>query len=66
VLTAVLAAAMTVWVVDFAAGLLLSDHETAEGLNAVLLTIIGGVFALQAKRNGSGGSGKNGAGGGDS
>jgi len=41
-----------VWATNFLAGLFIDDYESSEAINAIFMGIVGGLFALGARKSG--------------
>jgi hypothetical protein len=61
--TAVIATVTVIWAVNFGAGFVVEDYEADQAINAIFMAIVGGLFALGARKN-SGGPGDGGGDGG--
>lgn len=48
--TVLIAVVTTVWAANFAAGMFIKGYETSESINGIFMAIVGGVFALGARR----------------
>lgn len=40
-----------VWAVNFTAGLVVPGYQTSESINGIFMAIVGGLFALSAKKD---------------
>lgn len=40
-----------VWAINFVAGLVVPDYQTSESINGIFMAIVGGLFALGAKKD---------------
>lgn len=49
--TVVIAVVTTVWALNFAAGILVKDYNPSESINGIFMAIVGGLFALGARRD---------------
>ena len=46
----------TVWAINFFSGVFLTTYEPDQTINAIFMAIVGGLFALGGRGNGTGGS----------
>lgn len=51
--TIVIFVVTVVWAVNFGAGLLIQHYKPSESINGIFMAIVGGLFALGARNNGS-------------
>lgn len=52
-----------IWAVNFGAGFVVKDYEPDQAINGIFMAIVGGLFALGARKgNGNGDGGGNGKG----
>ena len=49
-----------VWAINFAAGFFVTDYKPDQAINGIFMAIVGGLFALGARKNGGDGNGSNG------
>jgi hypothetical protein len=52
----VIAVVTTVWAGNFLGGMFLEGYEPSEAINGIFMAIVGGTFALGARRNNGGNS----------
>lgn len=63
--TTVIAVVTAVWAMNFVAGLIPAlEYEPDQAINGIFMAIVGGLFALGARKDGGGGGSPGGAGGG--
>ena len=55
--TIVIAVVTAVWASNFIASVVVTDYEPTESINGIFMAIVGGLFALGARNNGSNGGG---------
>lgn len=55
---AIIAVVTTVWAVNFAAGLLVQDYQPDQAINAIFMAVVGGLFAIGARKDSNGGEHK--------
>jgi hypothetical protein len=48
---AVVVVVVVVWVINFAAGLLLEGYEPRESINGIFMAVVGGALALGGKKD---------------
>lgn len=53
---AIIAVVTTVWAVNFGAGLVVESYEPDQAINAIFMAIVGGLFAIGARRENGGDS----------
>lgn len=51
---AIIAVVTTVWAVNFAAGLVSETYEPDQAINAIFMAIVGGLFAIGARKDNGG------------
>lgn len=56
--TIIIGVVTAVWAINFLAGLVVDGYEPSESINGIFMAIVGGLFALGA-RKGTGGKGDN-------
>ena len=56
--TVIIGVVTTIWAINFLAGLVINGYEPSESINGIFMAIVGGLFALGA-RKGSNGSRSN-------
>lgn len=49
---ALIAVVTTVWAVNFASGLLVPSYEPDQAINAIFMAVVGGLFAIGARKDG--------------
>lgn len=49
---AIIIVVTAVWATNFAAGLMLPGYQPDQAINAIFMAIVGGLFALGARRGG--------------
>jgi hypothetical protein len=50
VVTLILVVSCIVWLANFVLGVLLTDYQGSDSVNAVFLAVIGGIFAVRVTR----------------
>lgn len=53
--TVIIAVVTTVWAANFVGGLVVSGYQPSESINGIFMMIVGGLFAIGAKKGGEGG-----------
>jgi hypothetical protein len=53
---AIIAVVTAVWAVNFGAGLFVSTYQPDQAINAIFMAIVGGLFAIGARKDNGGDS----------
>lgn len=48
--TVIITVVTVVWAINFLAGLFVRDYQTSESINGIFMAIVGGLFALGARK----------------
>lgn len=56
--TIIIGVVTTIWAINFLAGLVVTGYEPSESINGIFMAIVGGLFALGARKGVGGGNNK--------
>ena len=51
--TVIIGVVTTIWAINFLAGLVVKGYEPDQAINGIFMAIVGGLFALGARKNDS-------------
>lgn len=52
--TVIIGVVTTIWAINFLAGLVINGYEPSESINGIFMAIVGGLFALGARKGSNG------------